>query len=724
MRSRYFILVFVFAAVACLWTIYLFSLQIFDPFNLASDRRIRYTPHKEILVPTRGAIYDANGSLLVSSMSYYQIDIDRSSVSRWAKRNDISIDEAYRRVATAIGENSSIGKDNVFKRLKQGDRLNSIQITNRIRESELERIIRSFDEQKLPGLIHSFSSMRRLYSKDILAARLLGSVKAESDGFDPATMSKSLYKLKGICGVEATYDQMLSGEYGWREYVVDAHQERVPYPNLHQKKPMNGLSVKLTIDSSIQEIVENALYEGVQKYSAKNAGAVVMDPHTGRIMALAGVAADDKLIDPGMVRVRPNIPLSFMFEPGSTQKPLTMLAALEHKVVKPNELIPCGTYQVGRRTIGDTHHYGPLNAMDIIAKSSNVGVAKLAERIGSVKMYEKFISLGYGQKSGLNFYGESSGMFAKLDNWDGYTLHSISFGQGMSVTALQHAAAFSAVSNGGKFMKPMIVDSFMDENGRIVEQFEPTVLRQVSHKAVADTVLSYMQAVVDHGTGKHIKMEYISLAGKTGTAQKNVEGTRGYSSGQYNAVWVGMFPAENPQMVIVVFYDEPAIGYHYGSTSAAPTFKKIVEDILFMPDCKILAFNEKLMQSSLKMPDLKGKPLSQAEGILNRFGFQYKIEGADSSSIVIDQFPKANVSVDRNHPITIKVGKSANKAHPVVDSGIMPDLSGLTLRKALQLASHQKVALKIQGSGIVRRQSIQPGSRILPGAMCMIEATL
>lgn len=713
-----------FASVAVLWTVYLFSLQVFDPFNLSRDRRVRYTPHKEILIPTRGAVYDANGSLLVSSISHYQIDIDRTAVDLWARRRSISLEEGFQKIAAAIGGNSSIGKDEVLQRLRMGNRLNSIQITNRIRESELEKIIRCFETGQLPGLIHSFSSMRRIYSKDILAARLLGSVKAESDGFDPATMSKSLYKLKGICGVEATYDKMLAGEYGWREYVVDANQKRVPYPNLHQKKPVNGLSVRLTIDSSIQEIVENALYDGVIKYNAKNAGAVVMEPHTGRILALAGVAADDRTIDPGMVRVRPNIPLSFMFEPGSTQKPLTMLSVIENKAITPTELIPCGTYQVGRRTISDTHYYGPLNGMDIIAKSSNVGVARLAERVGSVKLYEKFISLGYGQKSGLNFYGESSGMFSKLDNWDSYTLHSVSFGQGMSVTAMQHAAAFSAVSNGGKFMKPMIVDAYLDENGRVVEQFEPTVLRQISGKAVADTIVTYMQAVVDRGTGKHIKMDYISLAGKTGTAQKNVEGTRGYSSGKYNSVWVGMFPAENPQMVIVVFYDEPAIGFHYGSTSAAPTFKKIVEDILFMPNCKILAFNERLMQSTLKMPDLKGKPLIQAEAILNRYGFLYKIEGADSSSIVVDQFPKANVSVDRNHPITIRIGKSANKSHPVIDKDIMPDLSGLTLRKALQLASSQNVALSIQGSGIVRRQSIQPGSRILPRATCLVEATL
>jgi cell division protein FtsI/penicillin-binding protein 2 len=246
----------------------------------------------------------------------------------------------------------------------------------------------------------------------------------------------------------------LAGEYGWREVVYDANHERVPYPNLHEKQSQDGFNLKLTIDSKIQEIVEHALYEGAVKYSAKNVGAIAMDPNTGRILALAGVSPEDRNIDPGLVRVKSNIPLSFMFEPGSTMKPLTMLPALEHKLVRPNEKIACGVYQVGKRTIRDTHQYGALTPKEIIAKSSNVGVAKIAERIGKKRLYEKFISLGYGQKTGLGLYGESSGLFRKPDDWDGYTLHSLSFGQAISVTALQHVTAFSAVANGGKMMKP------------------------------------------------------------------------------------------------------------------------------------------------------------------------------------------------------------------------------------------------------------------------------
>lgn len=724
MRSRYLSLIVLFGAAALLWSAYLFSIQVLDPFNFAHLRRVRYTPRKEILIPRRGGIYDAKGNLLVSSITHYQIDIDRVAVNTWAERTSISQAEAFDKIATAISKNSSLEKANVLKRLNLGKKNTPIQISNKISEAELDKILQDFSKQKLPGLIQNFSSMRRIYSKGILAARLMGFVSEASNGYDPMTDSKSLYKLSGICGLEATYDKVLSGEYGWREIVLDANNNPMPYPDLHEKPPKNGANLYLTINAQIQEIVENALYEGVEKYGALNGGAVVMDPKTGRILALAGVSSEDLNDDPNKVRTKSNIPASFMFEPGSTLKPMSVLPALEHKLVKPTERIECGRYQVGRRVISDTHNYGPLTPRAIIAFSSNVGVAKIAERTGKVRLYEAYIAMGFGQKSALNLFGESSGIFAKLENWDGYSLHSLSFGQSISVTAIQMAAAYSAIANGGKMMKAQIVDSYRDDQGNILESFEPSVLRQISSKAACDTMLSYIQDVVDDGTATHIKMDYISVGGKTGTAQKNIEGSRGYAGNKYNAVFAGLFPVEDPRMVIVVFYDEPQHYYRFGSMSAAPTFKQIVSNILFMPDCDILPYNERLLQTSLKMPDLTGMNIQTAERNLNQYGFLYKVEGPDSASVVIDQFPKAGITVDKNHPITLKIGRSKAQDHKAVNAGTMPNLVGLTLRKALKAASDQGVEVRIIGSGIVRKQSLLAGSRISSESVCILEASI
>ncbi len=718
MRSRYLILAGTLGLVTLVWVGYLFALQIFDPFQFDHNR---YIPLKEIIIPTRGSIYDSNGNLMVSSISYYQIDIDRGAVKLWADEKKLELNESYSIISKAIGENCSVKTSDVMKRLTMNDKLNSIQITNKVREMELEKIVKAFESGKLPGLNHSFSSMKRIYSRNILAARLLGSVRAVSDG---ETGDKLPYKLSGSCGIESSYNEYLAGEYGWREVVYDAKHRRMPYPNLHEKVSREGHNLHLTIDANIQEVVENALYEGLEKYSAKNAGAIIMDPQTGRILAMAGVSAEDKYIDPGLVRVKSNIPVSFMFEPGSTMKPLTMMIALDKHLVSHKDLFPSGSITIRGRTISDTHSYGMIHPVDVICKSSNVGIALIGERIGAKTLYEKFTALGFGQKTGLGLSGESSGMFAKLNKWDGYTLHSVSFGQAISLTALQEVTAFCAVANGGKIMKPYLLESVTDSSGNIINQFEPQVLRQVCGKAAADTTRYYMQTVVDRGTARHIKTDYITMAGKTGTAQKAAEGGGGYAGGKYNSVFVGMFPVDNPKMVMVVFYDEPAIGYHYGSTSAAPTFKKIVESILFMPSSNILAFDEGLMQSSRRMPDLRGKHISQAEAILTQYGFSYKIEGADSSSVVVDQFPKPNVAIDPGHPITIKIGRKAGTAAETVVRGTMPDLSGLTLRKAIQVAAREKIALRIHGSGIVRKQSIQPGSRLTMNTVCQLEASL
>lgn len=724
MKTRFYFLVVIFALAAVVWTAYLFCIQILDPFHLAQARKLRYTPQKEILIPRRGSILDTKGNLLVSSVSFYQIDIDRASIISWAKDKKVPQDKAFEICAEIIAKETSLPKEDILKRLNMGNKTSSVQISNKISEVELDKLIKDFRAKDMTGLIYSFASMKRIYSKDILAARVLGSVREISNGYDSATNNKSLYKLAGVCGIESTYDKYLAGNYGWKEVVWDANHHPVPYPKLHSKNPQDGYNIWLTIDAKIQEITENALFEGMELYGAKNAGAIVMEPNTGKILAMAGVSRDDRMEDPNLVRVKSNIPVSFMFEPGSTMKPLTMLPAIEYKLVKPTETFQCGRYQIGKRVISDTHQYGELTPRDIITKSSNVGIAKIAERIGPARLYEKFISLGFGQKTALNMTGESSGMFAKLQNWDGYTLHSISFGQGISTTALQLANAYCAIANGGKLMKPLIIDSIRDNEGKIIEQFEPSVLRNVSTHAATDTIKSYLQGVVDNGTAKHIQMDYIQVGGKTGTAQKNVEGTHGYSEGKFSSVFVGMFPIEKPQMVIVVFYDEPASGYHFGSTSSAPTFKKIVENILFMPECQILPYNDRLMQTSLTMPKLVGMHLFQAEKTLNYYGFKYMVEGPDSASIVIDQYPKEGVTVDPHYPITLKLGRNNDKKAPVYEAGTMPNLIGLSLREALKQASAQGLAVNILGSGIVRSQSILPGSRILKGSKCYLEATL
>jgi cell division protein FtsI/penicillin-binding protein 2 len=724
MRFRFYSLLVFFSLVIIVWTVYLFSIQIFDPLNLDYYRQIRYKPAKEILIPSRGSILDCRGNLFVSSVAYYQADIDRKQVNQWAKEKKISLVKAYKIISDSFAKNSTLTRDYVFEKLTNNNNLNSIQISNKIKESELELLLQYFDKNKLPGFIYSFSSMKRIYSKGITAARLLGSVKESTADFNPDDPVNSIYKLSGLNGLEATYDKELAGKYGWREVIYDANHNRVPYPNLHEKKPVNGENLWLTIDASIQDVVEESLAEGLQLYGASNAAAVVMDVNTGRIYAMAGVSSEDYSEDPGFVRVKSNIPVSFLFEPGSTMKPFTALTALDSKLVTSLETFPSGSRRIGIREIRDTHNYGPLRIREIISKSSNVGISIIGDRVGSSRLYNKLIALGFGQKTDLNLFGESSGIYHKLEDWDGYSLHSITFGYAISVTAIQLAAAYCVVANGGNYVKPYLIDSIKDETGKVIKSFEPKLVRRVVSQTAADTLKSYLQSVVDDGTAKHIRLNYISMAGKTGTAQKKLVGSSGYAPGKYTGNFVGFFPVEKPEMVVVVVYDEPSPGLHFGGLCAAPTFQKIVEKTLFLPSCSILPKNKRMQQMTTLTPHVIGMTVNNAELILKQNGLSYKVESHDSSNVIVDQYPKPNVSLDRTHPLILVTGKINQIAKDNLKTGIMPDLTGMTLRKALQVSAFNKIKLKIQGMGIIQTQSILAGTRIVSGSTCIVEASL
>ncbi|HOV16586.1 MAG TPA: penicillin-binding transpeptidase domain-containing protein [Candidatus Cloacimonadota bacterium] len=724
MRWRFYFFLIGTGLVILIWAVYLFCIQIFDPLHLKNYRDIRYKPSKEILIPNRGSIVDCRGNLFVNSVSYYQTDIDRKQVYLWAKANKISLEQAYHIIAAAFAANVPIEEETVYKRLSKSKNLTSIMISNKIKDSDLYNLSNYFAAKKLPGLTSHFSCMKRIYSKGLTAARVIGSVRENTNGENAAEYSNSIYKLSGQNGLELTYDKELQGQYGWKEVLYDANNHLVTYPGLHEKKPVNGLNLWLTLDTEIQDVVEEALAEGLQQYGAKNAAAVVMDVNTGRIYSMAGVSSEDYSEDPSYVRVKSNIPVSFLFEPGSTMKPFTALTALEYGLINPYETFPSGVRQAGNRTIRDTHNYGPLTARGVIAKSSNVGISIIGERVGKKRLYDELIKLGFGQKTGLNLFGESSGIFHKLEDWDGYTLHSVTFGYAISVTAIQLAAAYASVANGGNYVKPYIVDSFRDDTGKIVEQFEPKILRKVASKPAADTLKSYLQSVVEEGTASHIKLSYINIAGKTGTAQKKLEGQTGYAPGKYTGNFVGFFPVEKPEMVVVVVYDEPYEAVRFGGSCAAPTFQKIVENTLFLPSCAILPKSKIVQQSTVLTPNVINMSLSAAEDILRKSGLNYKVEIHDSSTVIVDQYPKPNVSLAKNYPIVLVTGKSISAEEYTVPTGIMPNLAGMTLRKAVQISASNKIKLKIKGVGIVRKQSIIAGTKIQPGSTCVVEATL
>jgi len=726
MKSRIGLFSILVGITVLLWAGYLFIIQIAHPFNFQKTIELRKNPSKMIIPPRRGNIYDRDQELIVSSTKYYQIDIDLRSIRRHADRNKITdLKPTFELISQIIARNTDLTEAKVRKKIDKYKDYNSVCLNDDVSETQLNNIKTQFSENKLQGLVSTYNRSSRIYTKDKLCARFLGMVKYR----DADSKKKNkLSSLTGFSGLEATYNEILTGKYGWKETIQDAKNERIPFLYLKEKPETNGNSLVLTIDLDIQEILYENLVKGLKRYEAKNGIGIIMKPGTGEILAMSSVNKEDKKFAPGQIRAQSNMAVSFQFEPGSTMKPITALLAVEKNLFREDELIDCQDYHLKynntNRIISDDHHMDKLNLRDIIAKSSNVGISKIVEKIGSQDLYDRMFELGFGHPTGVDLSGEKGGLFRKLKDWQGFSLHSISFGQELSSTAIQVANAYCALANGGKVVQPYIVKQAINDAGEVVFQNEPKVLRKISNTKSLNKLKEYLQAVVDDGTAHATKLDYITVAGKTGTAEKKIEGKVGYSKVKYTSSFAGFFPVDNPEYVMVIIYDEPKYSdmSYYASLSAVPTFRNVLEDMLKLPKIDLALSIKKSKQDFIFAPDMRNLTKNKAISILTKKGIDYRIEG-NSNGIVVNQYPAPNTSFNKNEKVVLVFKPEvAETSEVTVSDYLMPNLKGLTLRKALALAHQKSVKLSVNGSGIVTKQSIPAGEKISYGEQCKVTA--
>ncbi|MBW2036413.1 MAG: penicillin-binding protein 2 [Deltaproteobacteria bacterium] len=387
---------------------------------------------------------------------------------------------------------------------------------------------------------------------------------------------------KGLEGLEYYYDSSLSGrESNWtifrdalgRSFTVEAATG----------KRKDGHNLILTIDKNIQYIAEQALARGVEAFSAKSGVAVVMVPRTGAILAMAHVPQFNpnafEKYEPWLWR---NRAITDTFEPGSTFKVFLAAAALESGLCTPYTRIYCekGNYRVGKLVVHDIHPRGTLSLQDILKYSSNIGAAKIGERIGSAYFYRKLREFGFGEKTGIDCPGESAGNLLPFKRWSHMDALAICFGQGVSVSALQIATALSAIANDGVLMKPYLVQAMTDRSGRIIKNFRPSRVRRVISSTTARLLTRMLERVVAKGgTGVKAALSGYRVAGKTGTAQKADPEGKGYAKDRHTASFIGFVPAGKPEVVVVVVIDEPEKD-RYGGVVAAPVFRQIARETL------------------------------------------------------------------------------------------------------------------------------------------------
>jgi cell division protein FtsI (penicillin-binding protein 3) len=509
------------------------------------------------LTSKRGTIYDRMGRELAVSLdvdSVYGVPSGIDNPRRLAKQLSPILRKDRRRLE---------------KRLA-GDR-KFIWLSRKVGPDRAEQI-RKLDNKEI-GLR---SETRRFYPKKTLAGPVLGFIGVDNQGLE---------------GLELAYDKALRGVSGWVIAEKDAMGRTVfpGGPGLQYQLPKRGHDILLTIDEVIQYIAEKELDAALVSSRAKGGVCLVMNPHTGEVLALSVRAAahGKRAFNPNEPRrSKPaawrNRAVTDMFEPGSIFKPILAAAALEERVVHPLEYLDCspGKIRLGSRVIKDAHESGTMTFTDVIAQSSNIGTIIVAQRLGKERFASYITAFGFGKKTGVDFPGESPGQIKDHRDWSGVSLGSISIGQEIGVTPIQMASAYAALANGGILLKPYIVSEIIDHDGEEGKKFLPQPVGRVISEKTCANVNTMLQRVIETGTGQKAQPTGYTAAGKTGTAQKIDPETGKYSRKDYVSSFAGFAPANSPKLVILVMVDSPEGADHFGGTVAGPVFKAVAEQSL------------------------------------------------------------------------------------------------------------------------------------------------
>lgn len=631
-------------------------LQVFRHDHYVQLALQRQQVTRSILAP-RGVLYDSRMEELATSVTI--------GTAAAEPRRIKDIPAAARSLAAIL----DLDPKELQRRMQDPSRQRFLILKRRV-DPDAEARIRSLG---IDGVYFVDESMRVYPNRD-LACHVLGFVNMNGDGG---------------AGIELEYDKYLQGKKGLFSFDVDAH--RRSFQIKVDKPPVQGHSLILSIDKSIQYIADRELAAGVEKARARAGTAIVMESETGRILALSNYPRFNcntyNEYAPDYWR---NRAVTDIFEPGSTFKVVVAAAALEAGLTRRDEWIDCqmGTITIGRHVFHDHKPYGLLTFSQILEFSSNVGAAKLGLRLGKERLHEAIRNFGFGSKSGVDLPGEIPGLVRDWREWSGLSIGAISFGQEVGVTSIQILTAINAIANGGYRVRPSVVDRIIDEKGDLVSVRQPERVRLISPKT-AEAVAEAFEGVVLRGTGRRAALEGYRAAGKTGTAQKIINGR--YSDSKYVSSFVGFAPLPKPRLTVLVLIDEPQ-GSHYGGEVCAPYFKNIMQ--------------ESLMQ--LRIPPDKNLPTPPP--LTLAAASEDYIPNATPIEPVIEESGTQRRE-DNPESITVEAG---------ADWVSLPDFRGQAKRYVLNRCLDLGIRLQSKGSGVAVDQSPPPGTRIPPGGVCSV----
>lgn len=636
-----------------------FDLQV-NKRSFLMSKKIEQQKGLVKLIPRRGNIYDRCGRVLAMSVdvdSIYAVPFKIKNIEKTASELSRKLNLGYRFVLSKLTSNKTF-----------------VWIKRKVEPAEARAVLQS----GLEG-IYTYKENKRYYPHNTLAASLIGFAGVDNDG---------------LAGCEYQFDKILKGKPGAIITMKDARRNMLSTGQLIKAVPTAGKDIYLTIDSVIQHYLEFEIEKASKSFNTKQAFGIIMEPGTGDILAMASYPGFDLN---NYYRFSPDIhrnrAMHIAFEPGSTFKLATAAAAMESGVVSLDEKFYCGNGSIilANQLIKDHKPFGTLSFEDILVYSSNVGIIRIGQRLGSAGLEKKLRFYGFGSKTGVELPGENQGILRNTKEWSGRSLGSISFGQELSVNGLQMCSFVSAIANGGYTVKPRIL-SVVDGTQAEKQQAEDSD-KKIMSKYTAKLLTDIMEKVVIRGTGKKAWLEEYIIAGKTGTAQKTSGQGIGYEEGKYVSSFIGFVPADRPRFLMYIVFDEPK-GLTDGGDVAAPVFKNVALNVL----------------RYLKVPAKNDAHFF--------YDYPWAEGGKNVEYFLADFWPHKNRrGAYEPYQEDIASVKSTSAKYSDI---ILPNFRGRSYKQVWEMLVEMRLSPNLKGTGIAYDQYPPAGSLIKPNSSCVV----
>lgn len=654
MNNSRVLLILVFVVLSFGALVYrLVNLQIIRSDELSYFAKRQQT-NSQIVKAERGFIYDRNDVLLVYNRNDYSFYVDLRMLPTSEKN----------RLAGIFSKTIGKSKRHYQNLLKASGKTICLE-----KKVPFEKSLDLF-EYKNPAFFYVEEPVS-VFHYGSLASHVLGYVDNE---------------YKGVNGISKSFDDVLRGKNGYRMVERNAMGEIISISETQTRPSTPGDDIYLTIDKRYQTIVEDELRISLKQSGGESATCIIMNPQTGEILAMANISDYDpnyfwKYDD----FERKNRAITDSYEPGSTFKVITFAALLEDKICNENERINTenGVYKFKNHYIRDSHKFESLTVRQILEESSNIGVAKLIQRMDDEEYYQYVRSFGFGTFTSIALPGEVTGKLVDLSQWSGQTKTYMSFGYSISVTPLQLTNAFCAIVNGGILYRPQIVKRFVDKNGKVIKENSPVIVRRAISEKTSERMRDILYGAVEKGTGKQAKIDSLPVGGKTGTSKLVVNGK--YSDSQYYSSFVGFYPVDKPTIVCYVMIHKPK-GEYYGGLVSAPVFKNIISRIHSLDKGKITPLT----------PDTEIKTTERQN---------QRIE---------------NEYVSQDFQTSKKFNESQTVFISTNNLNVMPDLKGKTIKEAVLILNERGIKWSLSGTGVVVEQSIPPGQTLNKRKTCIL----